>query len=257
MIFREKLFLGKTALVTGGGSGIGMEIASQFLQAGATVFICGRKEARLEAAKAILTPLGPVYSRVTDIREPEQVRALADTIQEHTGRLDILINNAGGQFLSPAEDLSEKGWLAVIQNNLNGTWFVTQTMANRFFIPQQAGSIVNIIVNIYRGFPGMAHSGAARAAVDNLTKSLAVEWSKYHIQVNAIAPGIIQSSGLDNYPPDLLQGLADHIPAKRFGQVDEVAALALFLSSPAANYLTGGTIYIDGGQHLHGSPYIL
>lgn len=257
MIFRDDLFKNKSVLVTGGGSGIGKEIAAQFLKAGATVFICGRKEAKLKAAIEELSLLGTCFEKTTDIRETAQILDLANFIKEKTGRLDILINNAGGQFLSPAEDITEKGWLAVINNNLNGTWFMTQTMANQFFIPQKEGKIVTIIVNIYRGFPGMVHSGAARAGVDNLTKSLAVEWSKYNIQINAIAPGIILSSGLDNYPPQMLLGLAENIPAKRLGRVDEVASLTLFLSTQAADYLTGDTIYLDGGQHLHGSPYLL
>lgn len=257
MIFKEDLFENKTVLVTGGGSGIGKEIAEQFLKSGATVFICGRKEEKLKEAIQELSVLGPCYEKVTDIRDTFQLLELATFIKEKKGRLDILINNAGGQFLSPAEAISEKGWLAVINNNLNGTWFATQTMANEFFIPQKEGKIITIIVNIYRGFPGMVHTGAARAGVDNLTKSLAVEWSKYNIQINAIAPGIILSSGLDNYPPQMLKGLAENIPAKRLGRVDEVASLTLFLSSKAADYLTGDTIYVDGGQHLHGSPYIL
>jgi citronellol/citronellal dehydrogenase len=257
MIFQKDLFKDKTVLVTGGGTGIGKEIATQFLKAGATVFICGRKEEKLREALEELRQLGPCYEKTTDIRDTTQINELAAFIMEKKGRLDILINNAGGQFLSAAEQISEKGWLAVINNNLNGTWFVTQTMANRFFIPQKEGKIITIIVNIYRGFPGMVHTGAARAGVDNMTKSLAVEWSKYNIQINAIAPGIILSSGLDNYPPQMLQGLAENIPAKRLGRVDEVASLSLFLSSSAADYLTGDTIYIDGGQHLHGSPYLL
>lgn len=257
MIFKEDLFKDKTVLVTGGGTGIGKEIAAQFLKAGATVFICGRKEEKLREAIGELSLLGPCFQKSTDIRDTSQINELAAFIKEKKGRLDILINNAGGQFLSPAEQISEKGWLAVINNNLNGTWFVTQTMANQFFIPQNEGKIITIIVNIYRGFPGMVHTGAARAGVDNMTKSLAVEWSKYNIQINAIAPGIILSSGLDNYPPKMLDGLAENIPAKRLGRVDEVASLTLFLTTQAADYLTGDTIYIDGGQHLHGSPYLL
>jgi len=257
MIFKEDLFKDKTVLVTGGGTGIGKEIAAQFLKAGATVFICGRKEEKLREAIGELSLLGPCFEKSTDIRDTSQINELAAFIKEKMGRLDILINNAGGQFLSPAEQISEKGWLAVINNNLNGTWFVTQTMANQFFIPQNEGKIITIIVNIYRGFPGMVHTGAARAGVDNMTKSLAVEWSKYNIQINAIAPGIILSSGLDNYPPKMLDGLAENIPAKRLGRVDEVASLTLFLTTKAADYLTGDTIYIDGGQHLHGSPYLL
>lgn len=257
MIFRDDLFKNKSVLVTGGGTGIGKEIAAHFLNSGATVFICGRKEAKLKEAIEELSLLGPCFEKTTDIRETAQILDLANFIKEKTGRLDILINNAGGQFLSPAENITEKGWLAVINNNLNGTWFVTQTMAKQFFIPQKEGKIVTIIVNIYRGFPGMVHTGAARAGVDNLTKSLAVEWSKYNIQINAIAPGIILSSGLDNYPPEMLYGLAEKIPAKRLGRVDEVASLTLFLSTQAADYLTGDTIYLDGGQHLHGSPYLL
>jgi len=257
MIFKEDLFKDKTVLVTGGGTGIGKEIAAQYLKAGATVFICGRKEEKLREAIGELSLLGPCFEKSTDIRDTSQINELAAFIKEKKGRLDILINNAGGQFLSPAEQISEKGWLAVINNNLNGTWFVTQTMANQFFIPQNEGKIITIIVNIYRGFPGMVHTGAARAGVDNMTKSLAVEWSKYNIQINAIAPGIILSSGLDNYPPKMLDGLAENIPAKRLGRVDEVASLTLFLTTKAADYLTGDTIYIDGGQHLHGSPYLL
>ena len=257
MIFKEDLFKDKTVLVTGGGTGIGKEIAAQYLKAGATVFICGRKEEKLREAIGELSLLGPCFEKSTDIRDTSQINELAAFIKEKKGLLDILINNAGGQFLSPAEQISEKGWLAVINNNLNGTWFVTQTMANQFFIPQNEGKIITIIVNIYRGFPGMVHTGAARAGVDNMTKSLAVEWSKYNIQINAIAPGIILSSGLDNYPPKMLDGLAENIPAKRLGRVDEVASLTLFLTTKAADYLTGDTIYIDGGQHLHGSPYLL
>lgn len=256
-MFAPNLFEGKVALVTGGGSGIGFAISKHLLQLGAKVYIASRKEEKLKTALSQLQAFGNCAYIVCDIRQTEQIRTMAKQIQDTDGRLDLLFNNAGGQFPSTAEDMSEKGWLAVINNNLNGTWFVTQIMAQTFFIPQRSGSIVNIIVNIFRGVPGMSHTGAARAGVDNLTKTLAVEWSPYHIRVNAIAPGIIQSSGLDNYPPDLLKGVSDTIPMKRLGTTDEIAWLGLFLSSPMAAYITGETIYADGGQHLHGDIFKL
>jgi citronellol/citronellal dehydrogenase len=234
IMFQPNLFSGKTALVTGGGSGI------------------GRKPERLEKALTELSHWGRVYARATDIREPEQVAALADFIAEKCGKLDILVNNAGGQFAGPAEDISPKGWQAVINTNLNGTWFVTQIMAKRFFFPKNEGAIVNIVVNNYRGTPGMAHSAAARAGVSNLTQTLAVEWANKGIRLNSIAPGIIQSSGLENYPPELTEGIARIVPMKRLGTVEEVAWLTLFLVSPMSAYMTGDTIYIDGGARLWG-----
>jgi citronellol/citronellal dehydrogenase len=251
-MFLPNLFQGKIALVTGGGSGIGLQIARNFLEYGATVFIASRKADRLEAALQKLRPLGEVYALAADIREPEQIERLADLIHAESGRLDFLINNAGGQFPSRAIDISPKGWQAVINNNLNGTWYVTQIMAKRFFIPRKSGAIVNIVVNNFRGIPGMSHTAAARAGVSNLTQSLAVEWASEGIRINSIAPGIIQSSGLENYPPELTQGIAETIPMKRLGTPEEVAALTLFLCSPLAAYMTGDTIYMDGGARLWG-----
>ncbi|MBL7775905.1 MAG: SDR family oxidoreductase [Saprospiraceae bacterium] len=251
-MFKNDLYFGKTALVTGGGSGIGLEIARQYLLHGAEVFIASRKPERLEAAQRILQPLGPVHSYQLDIREPDQVAGLAEFISEKCGKLDILVNNAGGQFPSLAEDIRPKGWQAVINTNLNGTWFVTQSMAQRFFFPQASGVVINIVVNHFRGVPGMAHTGAARAGISNLTQSLAVEWAGRGIRLNCIAPGIIQSSGLDNYPPELLEGISGSIPMKRLGSPEEIAALTLFLTSPMAAYMTGETIYLDGGARLWG-----
>jgi citronellol/citronellal dehydrogenase len=251
-MFQPDLFKGQTALVSGGGSGIGFAIAKQFLQLGAEVYICSRKKERLDHALEELKPLGTVRAMPLDIREPEQIGQLADLIAAESGKLDILINNAGGQFPSPAEDISPKGWQAVVNTNLNGTWYMTQTMAKRFFFPQKHGAIVNIVVNNYRGIPGMAHTAAARAGVSNLTQSLAVEWASRGIRINSIAPGIIQSSGLDNYPPELTAGVAKTVPMKRLGTVDEIAWLALFLASPMAAYMTGDTIYADGGARLWG-----
>lgn len=256
-MFAADLLREKVALVTGGGSGIGYAIAAQLLKSGASVILCGRKEEKLRAAADALSGFGVVGWHVADIREVDQVERLADFIQERFGRLNILINNAGGQFPAPAEQITPKGFHAVINNNLNGTWNVTYTCANRFFIPAGTGSIVNIIANIYRGFPGMMHTGAARAGVDNMTKTLAVEWSRYGIRVNAVAPGIIDSSGLAQYPDSLKQGLAESIPLGRLGTVEEVAYLVTFLVSPMAAYITGETIYIDGGQRLWGDLFRL
>ncbi len=251
-MYASDLFAGQVCLVTGGGSGIGYAIAQAYLRCGATVIIASRKAERLETAQKQLAELGPVHARVLDIREPEQGDELAAWIGQTFGKLDVLVNNAGGQFPSAAADISRKGWDAVIRNNLNGTWYLTQTMAKAFFLPRCEGNIVNIIANVFRGFPGMAHTGAARAGVENLTKSLAVEWAPYRIRINAVAPGIIQSTGLDQYPPSLLQGITAKIPMKRLGSTSEVADTCLFLSSPLSAYMTGETLYLDGGMRLWG-----
>ncbi len=256
-MYQADLFKNKTALVTGGGSGIGFAIAKQLLQLGASVIITSRKEERLIAAVEKLSAFGNCRYQVCDNREVEQVEAVALNIKATEGKLDILINNAGGQFPSAVEDISFKGWNAVINNNLNATFYVTQTMAKHFFIPYKEGSIVNIIANIFRGFPGMAHTGAARAGIDNMTKTMAVEWSRYNIQINAVAPGIIKSTGLDQYPPEFLADIESVIPAKRLGTVDEVAYLTLFLCSPMSRFITGETVYIDGGQRLWGDQFKL
>lgn len=254
-MFRSDVLADQVILVSGGRSGIGYEIAKQCLSLGAIVFICSRNEEKLQKAVADLSTLGECYGKAIDIRDETSVQGLADYIQNKKSRLDILINNAGGQFPSLAEDISYNGWQAVVNTNLNGTWLMTQTMAKQFFIPQKGGKVINIIANIYRGFPGMVHTGAARAGVDNMTKTLAVEWSKHHILINAIAPGIIQSTGLENYPPELVKGISDKIPLKRLGSTKDVAYLAVFLASSMGDYMTGETIYIDGGQRLWGDLF--
>ncbi len=251
-MYAANLFQDQLVLVTGGGSGIGYSIAEAYLHCGARVIIASRNEERLRKAEVDLSRLGPVHIQVLDIREPDQGDRLAEWIASTFGRLNILVNNAGGQFPSAAEDISRKGWDAVIRNNLNGTWYLTQTMAKAFFLPQREGIIVNIIANVFRGFPGMAHTGAARAGVENLTKSLAVEWAPYRIRINAIAPGIIHSTGLEQYPPSLLAGITAKIPMKRLGTTAEVADSCLFLSAPLSSYMTGETLYLDGGMRLWG-----
>lgn len=255
LLYREHLFADKIALVTGGRSGIGFGIAKMYLQLGATVVIASRKESLLAAAAKELSEFGKCDQMVCDIRQTTQVATLAQHIADQHGRLDILVNNAGGQFPSPAEMISENGWMAVINNNLNGTFFVSQQMAQTFFIPQQGGVIVNIIANMFRGFPGMAHTGAARAGVENLTKSLAQEWAEYKIRVNSVAPGVIESSGLQTYP-DAIQSFFDAARKAnlmgRFGTPEDVANAVMFYSSPLSSYISGTTLYVDGLDHLAG-----
>lgn len=255
-MFSPDLFTDQVVLVTGGRSGIGYGIAEMMLQHGAKLFLCARKEEPLREAADRLSEFGPCGYATCDIREPDQVAALAERIAAAYGRLDILVNNAGGQFPALAEHISDNGWRAVINTNLNGTFFVTKTMAERFFIPQRAGTIVNIIVNMHRGFPGMAHTGAARAGVENLTKSLAQEWAHFGIRINSVAPGTILTSGLDTYA-EPIRALLDQMKAEnlmqRHGTVEDVANAVCFLASPLAAYTSGITLYVDGMDHLHGN----
>ncbi len=257
-IFRPGLFSGHVAIVTGGGSGIGLSIARTLCELGASVAIAGRDEAKLERARAHFAERGwTVHARRCDIREPEQVAAFVAGVRAALGEVSVLVNNAGGQFPTPAELLSTRGWDAVIRNNLNGTFYVTREVAISSMIPRRRGRIVNIIANVARGFPGMVHTGAARAGVENMTKTLAVEWSQYDIGINSIAPGIIRSSGTDRYPEELVEMSRQHTPLKRLGTPEEVAELCAYLASEAASFVTGETWYIDGGAHLWGDTWIL
>jgi NAD(P)-dependent dehydrogenase (short-subunit alcohol dehydrogenase family) len=263
-MLKETTFTGKIALVTGGRSGIGYAIAKMMLECGATVIIASRKEEPLQKAHAELSQFGTCDYKACDIKKTEEIQELAKFIKEKHGRLDILVNNAGGQFPALAEYINDKGWNAVINNNLNGTFFMIREMAQSFFIPQKEGIIVNIIVDMLRGFPGMIHTGAARAGVENITKTLAQEWSDYNIRINCVAPGIIESSGLSTYPPqvqEMFDEAREAIPLKRFGKVDDIANAVCFLASPMAEYITGISLYVDGAQHLNydkmGLPRVL
>jgi citronellol/citronellal dehydrogenase len=252
-VFAPGTLSGQVALITGGGSGIGLATAREMVRIGARVAICGRTQAKLDAAKAELGDA--CFAAQCDIREPAQVEELVKQVLAAFGRIDIVVNNAGGQFPSPAQHISPNGFLAVIKNNLVGTFHVCREVANQWFIPQKRGRIVNVIANIYRGFPGMVHTGAARAGVENMTMTLAVEWAQFNILVNAIAPGIIISSGTAQYPPQLLERGIAETPLKRAGTVEEVAASIVFLASPAAQFITGATLRMDGGQALWGHTW--
>jgi NAD(P)-dependent dehydrogenase (short-subunit alcohol dehydrogenase family) len=252
-IYREGLFEGRVALITGGGSGIGKSIAFELGRLGARVVIAARKVERLEAAAEELRAAGiETLIAPCNIRDEDQVEAAVQLAVSEFGRLDFLVNNAGGQFPSPAAHIRTKGWNAVLETNLTGTFFMCRA-AHNAWMGENGGAIVNIIADMHRGFPGMAHTGAARAGVDNLTKSLAVEWAHSGIRVNAVAPGIIFGSGYDNYAPHfqkIFLAMADNIPAQRLGTEEEVASSAVFLLSPAASYITGETLRVDGAGSL-------
>lgn len=254
--FAPDLFQGQVAIVTGGGSGIGLEVARELGKLGASVAICGRKPDKIEAALASLREAGLSDERLLgttcDIRDAQQIETFVRSTRERFGRIDILINNAGGQFPSPAEHISPKGFEAVIRNNLNGTFFMTREVASAAMIPQKRGRIVNITAQVFRGFPGMAHTGAARAGVENLTRTLAVEWATHGIRVNAVAPGTIRSSGTDQYGDALLETARKAIPLKRCGTVAEVARLVVFLASDMNDFITGAIVPIDGAGSLWG-----
>jgi citronellol/citronellal dehydrogenase len=223
---------------------------------GARVAIASRSEERVDAAAESLAAEGvEVFAHTCDIRDLDSIEALLDALEDKWGGVNALINNAGGQFPAPAQYIKPKGWDAVVRNNLNGTFYMTQAIANRFLIPNKAGVIVNIIANVFRGFPGMAHTGAARAGVDNLTKTLAVEWCMHGVRINAVAPGVIDSSGMDQYPPELVAAAKKAIPMKRLGTCEEVADLVTFLTSDLSRYITGETVYVDGGNRLWGSTW--
>jgi citronellol/citronellal dehydrogenase len=255
-IFRSGLFEGTTALVTGGASGIGLATALTLGELGARVAICGRNEERLAEGKRVLEAAGvSVYAAPCDIRDVASVERFVADVGTALGTVNVLVNNAGGQFPTTAEDLSAKGWEAVIRNNLNGTFFMTQAVAKAHMLPKRRGRIVNVIANIARGFPGMVHTGAARAGVDNMTKTLAIEWAASNVQVNAIAPGIIRTTGTHQYPPELVEMSRVRTPMKRLGTPEEVAELIAYLASEAAWFVTGETWYIDGGAHLWGDTW--
>jgi citronellol/citronellal dehydrogenase len=255
-VFAPGILTDQVALVTGGGSGIGLATARELLRVGARVAICGRTAEKLETARAELDAGERLITQPCDIREPDQVKALIERVVGALGGIDILVNNAGGQFPSPAQLISPNGFLAVIKNNLVGTFHVCREVANQTMIPNKHGRIINVIANIYRGFPGMAHTGAARAGVENLTMSLAVEWAQFGILVNAIAPGVIASSGTARYPPMVMEHAIKQTPLHRAGSCEEVAAAIVFLASPAAQYITGCTLRVDGGQSLWGDTWI-
>ena len=250
-IFNANLFANRVAIVTGGGSGIGRCTAHELAALGATIALVGRKQEKLLAVQQeIAEAPANASTHSCDIREEDQVRATVAAILKTHGRIDYLVNNAGGQFSSPLETISAKGWDAVLRTNLTGGFLLARECYTQWMKSQRGATdhaIVNIIADMWHGMPGMAHSGAARAGMLNFTETASLEWAP--IRVNAVAPGWIASSGMDNYPPEmapLIKRLPDYTPARRLGTESEVSAAIVFLLSPAAAFISGSCLRIDG-----------
>ncbi|MDX1756500.1 MAG: SDR family oxidoreductase [Marinobacter sp.] len=255
-VLRPGLFEGQTFIVTGGGSGIGRCTAHELASLGARVALVGRKAEKVDAVKAEITEDGgSATAHVCDIREEESVKATVAAIVEEHGGLHGVVNNAGGQFPSPLTGINQKGWETVVRTNLTGGFLMAREAYTQV-LAKSGGAIVNIVADMWGGMPGMGHSGAARAGMVNFTQTAAYEWGHSGVRVNAVAPGWIASSGMDNYPPAMrewIRNLASFVPLKRMGTEAEISAAICFLLSPGAAFINGDCLRIDGGAS-QGSP---
>ena len=259
-VFKPEVFKGQVHIVTGGGSGIGRCVAHELAALGATVILTGRTAEKLaKVAAEILEDGGLVDTFAFDIRDEDAVKtAVAAMVAKH-GPIHGLVNNAGGQFPSPIEAISKRGFEAVVANNLTGGFLMMREVFLKS-MQKHGGAIVNMTADMWNGMPGMAHSGAARAGMANLTKTAAFEWAGSRVRVNAVAPGWIASSGMDHYGPamaGIIRTLKDHLPMRRMGLESEVSSAICFLLSPGATFITGVTLQIDGGAPLHSATWPL
>ena len=256
LIYKKDLFKGKVILISGGGTGIGKSAANVFASLGADLIICGRDQDRIEAAALELRKIGGKVTSVSmTIRDPDSVEALMDRVWSEHGRLDVLINNAGGQFAMPALDMKPKGWLAVVDTNLNGSWYMMQAAAKRWESTRAMGNIINVVAVIWRGLPHVAHTCAARAGVIYLSKTLAVEWAPYNIRVNCLAPGTIRTDAFTYYGEAGRARFEQANPMRHAGDVDDISNGLVYLSSEASKFITGEVLNIDGGQQCWGDPW--
>jgi citronellol/citronellal dehydrogenase len=255
-VFRPDLFAGRTVLVSGAGSGLGKATAALFARLGAQLMVCGRNEDKIARAAGFFRSLGvTVEHRAMTIRDPDQVAALIGETWERFGGLDVLVNNAGGQFPQAAIDYTVKGWNAVIDTNLNGSWYMMQAAARRWRDEGKPGAIVNIVADIWRGLPGIAHTAAARAGVVYLSKSVAVEWAPLKIRVNCVAPGCCETEGYGVYSTEGVETYAQSNPMRRSGDAQDIAEACVYLAAPSAKFITGEVLTVDGGQQLWGDPW--
>jgi citronellol/citronellal dehydrogenase len=245
---------GLVALVTGGGMGLGRAVAREYGHTGAKVAITGRRPEPLEAVAAELGEAGVDVLAVpeTDVREPEQVASLVGAVLDRFGRVDVLVNNAGGQFAATPENISPKGWRAVHRLNVDAVWDLTRTVADRSMIPNAGGLVVFIGFSPRRGMPLMVHSSAARAALENLAGGLAIEWSRYRIRAVCISTGAIDTEAFRAYGSEFVDEAIRTAPLGRIATPEEVASTIAYLSTSGGAYITGTTIVVDGGNDAWG-----
>ncbi len=257
LVYRDDLLKDKVILISGGGSGMGRAMAILMARLGAKIMICGRQEDKLEQTASVIRDKlqGDVACRAMTIREPEQVEALMEETWDHFGGLDMLVNNGGGQFPQAAIDFSDKGWRAVIDTNLNGTWYMTQRAARLWQKHDRPGSIVNIVANVTRGMPQVAHTCAARAGVIYLTKTLATEWAPLNIRINCVSPGSIETEGFNVYEEDHAAAFADSNPMRRLGDVVDIAQAVIYLHASSGSFITGEVLAVDGGNNQWGDVW--
>ncbi|MGH2926026.1 MAG: SDR family oxidoreductase [Solirubrobacterales bacterium] len=249
-IFRPGLLEGKVCVVSGAGTGLGRATAIELAALGATVVGCGRRPEPLdETVRAIRDAGGSAGAEPLDIRESEAVDTMLDRTLERHGRVDVLVNNAGGQFLSPAEAITPKGFRTVTELNVQGTWQMTHAAATKAFIPQRSGKVISVTLSPHNGMPGMVHSGAARAAVENMMRTLSIEWSRFGIRLCALAAGQFDTEVLrTKYPPQIAENVHRTVPLGRLGAPEEMAWMVAYLASPAGDFVSGSVLTIDGAR---------
>jgi citronellol/citronellal dehydrogenase len=253
-IFAPGLLDGQVVLVTGGGSGLGRATAVELAALGARVVVAGRRQEPLDETAALCEG-GRCEALACDIREEEQVEALVERVLRSQGRIDTLVNNAGGQYMTPAEDITPKGFRTVVRLNLEGTWLMTHAVATKAMIPAERGKILNVTLSPHHGLPGMAHSSAARAGVENLTRVLSIEWARFGIRLTALAAGHFETDALQKYPEPVRAGVARTVPLQRLGQPEEHAWLVAYLASPAGDYYSGCVLTLDGARDNWFGPW--